>query len=221
MGWIGMFVGLLVIIAIHEGGHLWAAIRLGIPVNKVRVGVLTLFSFTYKNIPIHIGVIPFVGMVEIAGELDDYPLHKRFVMTLMGPVASVLGGLLLYFVIPSIFGVRGGVYISEAFAAFDGCNLNGFVLFSAIIERVFTSGGFISVVSLFGIWSVGLGLFNLLPIPPLDGGKLLEIGLEALVGKKVRNVSLAISLVVVLYFLWDMANSVVQIASAVVTPVQC
>jgi len=35
-----------------------------------------------------------------------------------------------------------------------------------------------------GIISLNLAIFNLLPIPALDGGRLLMIGLEKIVGRK-------------------------------------
>jgi len=45
--------------------------------------------------------------------------------------------------------------------------------------------GIFSVLQLLGILSVNLAVINILPFPPLDGGKLLFIGVEGLVGKKV------------------------------------
>lgn len=44
--------------------------------------------------------------------------------------------------------------------------------------------GWISLVRFAGIISLNLAIFNLLPLPALDGGRLLMIGLEKIVGRK-------------------------------------
>lgn len=45
-------------------------------------------------------------------------------------------------------------------------------------------GGFISLMSWIGLLSVNLGVINLLPIPALDGGRLVFLGYEAITNKK-------------------------------------
>jgi len=37
------------------------------------------------------------------------------------------------------------------------------------------------------MFSISLAVFNLIPIPPLDGGQLMLIGLEALRGSTIAN----------------------------------
>lgn len=44
--------------------------------------------------------------------------------------------------------------------------------------------GWLTMVRFAGIISLNLAIFNLLPIPALDGGRLLMIGLEKIVGRK-------------------------------------
>jgi regulator of sigma E protease len=51
-----------------------------------------------------------------------------------------------------------------------------------VISAKAAQTGFASLVLLASIISVSLGLINLLPIPPLDGGQLLIVGVEALRG---------------------------------------
>lgn len=46
------------------------------------------------------------------------------------------------------------------------------------------SEGWITMVRFAGIISLNLAIFNLLPIPALDGGRLMMIGLEKIVGRK-------------------------------------
>lgn len=46
------------------------------------------------------------------------------------------------------------------------------------------SDGWVSMARFAGIISLNLAIFNLLPIPALDGGRLLMVGLEKIVGRK-------------------------------------
>ena len=48
-----------------------------------------------------------------------------------------------------------------------------------------SSKGFINFLQILGLISVNLGVFNLLPIPALDGGKFLFLLIEALRGKPI------------------------------------
>lgn len=45
--------------------------------------------------------------------------------------------------------------------------------------------GFVALVNFVGILSVNLAIFNIIPFPALDGGRLLFIALEGLLGRKV------------------------------------
>ena len=62
-------------------------------------------------------------------------------------------------------------------------DLSGFVGIFTITGRV-ASYGFVSLLSWIGMLSVNIGLLNLLPIPALDGGRLVFLGYEAITGKK-------------------------------------
>ena len=62
--------------------------------------------------------------------------------------------------------------------------------------------GFMALVNFIGILSVNLAIFNILPFPALDGGRLMFIGLEKLLGRKVlprlESVVHAVGLVILL-----------------------
>jgi regulator of sigma E protease len=47
--------------------------------------------------------------------------------------------------------------------------------------------GFEWLVQLAALLSVGIGILNLLPIPPLDGGHLLFYGIEAVIRRPVSE----------------------------------
>ncbi len=47
-----------------------------------------------------------------------------------------------------------------------------------IIVQMVTNAGFLGLLSLLGVISLNLGIFNLLPIPLLDGGQIMMLGIE-------------------------------------------
>lgn len=83
------------------------------------------------------------------------------------------------------FVVRTGQFL-QRFAAGreDRCQLGGPVRIAKMSGQA-ASLGFIWLVQLVALLSVGIGILNLLPIPPLDGGHLLFYGVEAVIRRPV------------------------------------
>ena len=50
----------------------------------------------------------------------------------------------------------------------------------------YAAGGFISLLYFVGLLSVNLGIVNLLPIPALDGGRILFLLIEGITRKKIN-----------------------------------
>ena len=61
-----------------------------------------------------------------------------------------------------------------------------------IISKVVSEQGFIGLVSILALISLNLGVFNLLPIPMLDGGQIAVLGIEGLLGLFGLTLSMAI-----------------------------
>lgn len=78
-------------------------------------------------------------------------------------------------------------------------DLSGFVGIFSITGRV-ASQGFASLLAWVGMLSVNIGLLNLLPIPALDGGRLVFLGYEAVTGKK-PNQKVETAMITVTFFL--------------------
>jgi regulator of sigma E protease len=57
----------------------------------------------------------------------------------------------------------------------------------AEVAKTFASEGFINLVPLIAFISISVGLFNLFPIPVLDGGHLLFYGAEAILGRPLSQ----------------------------------
>lgn len=62
-------------------------------------------------------------------------------------------------------------------------NLSGPVAVVKVGQQA-ASEGWVTMVRFAAIISLNLGIFNILPIPALDGGRLLLVGLERIVGRK-------------------------------------
>ena len=61
-----------------------------------------------------------------------------------------------------------------------------------IISKVVSEQGFIGLVSILALISLNLGVFNLLPIPMLDGGQIAVLAIEGLLGLFGLTLSMAI-----------------------------
>ena len=57
----------------------------------------------------------------------------------------------------------------------------------AEVAKSFASEGFVNLIPLIAFISVSVGLFNLFPIPVLDGGHLLFYGAEAILGRPLNQ----------------------------------
>ena len=87
---------------------------------------------------------------------------------------------LTYDAASSIFGTLGLLFTSDLIGISD---LSGFVGIFSLTSQA-AAAGIISLLSFVGLLSVNLGIVNLLPIPALDGGKIVFIGYEAITKKK-------------------------------------
>ena len=68
----------------------------------------------------------------------------------------------------------------------DKCQLGGPVKIADMAGKA-AKLGFEWLVQLVALLSVGIGILNLLPIPPLDGGHLLFYGVEAVIRRPVSE----------------------------------
>ena len=63
------------------------------------------------------------------------------------------------------------------------------------------SRGLIDFLKMMGILSIGLGVLNILPIPVLDGGHIVLLGIEAIRGKALSLKQIEIAQQVGLFFI--------------------
>ena len=127
---------------------------------------------------------------EYAQQYRALPFWKRSVILLAGVAANLLFAMLAFIVIYSVIGVdlqypeTGEVFHYNADPLLSVSNS------ASIVGIVAMSGGFFSqglAESLFfmALISVSLGIMNLLPIPPLDGGRFVVEVFQKLTRKMV------------------------------------
>lgn len=155
MNWMGLVslllsaAAALLCITVHELSHGWVAFRLGDPTAK-RAGRLTLNPVRHID---PFGLLMLI--VAKVGWAKPVPIDMRYFKDpRKGMALTALAGPLSNFIL--------------AFLA---------VALSSVIWRTVpdTIGRFwvLAVLSYIALLSTGLGLFNLIPIPPLDGSKVL------------------------------------------------
>jgi len=81
--------------------------------------------------------------------------------------------------IAALLGVLGGLIIGRI----SIMNLVGPLGIAVISGQQASSGGLVELLYLTAFISINLGLINLLPLPALDGGRLVFMGVEAVRGK--------------------------------------
>ncbi len=185
-------IGLLILI--HELGHLTAARLAKIPVQTFSVGFgPRLAGFTRKGVEYRLSLFPLGGYLKARiGTKEEWsaiPLLYRIVFTLGGIIANGVAAVLLL----TVYGVSSrdmGFFSAQLWAGKQA---------AVILLTIFTSlpllftnsgdlagiigivaqgsaiigGGQAAVLLFAAILSLNLAAINLLPLPPLDGGRAL------------------------------------------------
>ncbi len=197
------------LIFIHEGGHFLVAKLCKVKVNQFAIGFgPEILSKQGKETKYALRLIPLGGFVSMEGEeeaseqegaFNKASIPKRIAIVAAGAMVNILFGLVVYFVLVTIiygsfmtaltatanFSVAlvdsirmlftGGVGVSD---------LTGPVGISELVSK---TSGFSEYIYLLAVISVSLGITNLLPIPALDGGKILLLIIEAIRKKPLKE----------------------------------
>lgn len=199
MDYLIIFILVSFLILIHELGHFIAAKLSNIPVERFSIGFgPKLCSFTRGKTEYRLSVFPIGGYLlpEIKNPDDFYqiPSSKRIVFALGGPSANLILSIISLGVLNtattgfSFYGILLCPFVqvmkitSQFLYALPGLlahpkQLSGIVGVVAIGGQ-FVAGDFSKILQFAIILSINLALLNLLPIPPLDGGKILFCLLE-------------------------------------------
>ena len=141
---------------------------------------------------------------------SNVSIPKRIAIVSSGAIVNILFGILVYFALVSTVGLQfvdpakdtflnrmyyGGIQTKEfVLSLFESVKMiftngisadqmTGPVGISQIVVQTTTVSNYIYILALI---SVSLGITNLLPIPALDGGKIVLLLIEAVTRKKIK-----------------------------------
>ena len=145
----------LIAITVHEFGHAFAAYKLGDD-TPVRQGRLSLNPFDHID-PLGIAMLLFahIGWGKPV-EIDPRNYNRNISVEKADAIVSFAGPL-MNFITALIFALIYCAIIKFAGYSFILSNVGRIII--AIVASVITM-------------DVGLGVFNLIPLPPLDGSKI-------------------------------------------------
>lgn len=179
-------------IAFHELGHFLACKLTGVPAPVFSVGVGPALCLRTEKTEYRLSPLLFAGYVLMDDDYKQSPTQD-FLVSLAGPVFSILGALICM----------------QVAVAYAGYGWNPMDLLRVLAKMVSEVGvpdiHAKDVMSVVGIvktqaaamtpmefwWTAGLvnfsiGITNLLPILPLDGGRCLFAALRGITGKQLE-----------------------------------
>lgn len=147
---------------------------------------------------------------DAEGSFSKASVWKRMAIVLAGATVNILFGLIVYFLLVSTVGIQfvdpakdtilnriyygsraTGEFILTVFDSIKmlftgGIATDQMVGIVGISEVVVQTSGIINYLNLLAVISVSLGVTNLLPIPALDGGKILILLIELIRRKPMK-----------------------------------
>lgn len=185
---------LILSVIIHEISHGYMADRLGDPTARLQ-GRLTLNPIKHID-PVGSIVVPL--LTSLAGftfgwarpvPYNPYNLRNRrvgeFLIAAAGPLSNIGIALIFGLIIRFVFGTS---IVAGSFAA-----------------------GFLEIASYIVLINIVLAIFNLIPIPPLDGSKLLFSFLPQQYGRLRNTLEMyaPILIFVVVFFVWKIISPII------------
>lgn len=181
-------MGFSLVIVVHELGHFFACKLFAVPVPLFSIGFgPRLLGYKIGGTLFQIALLPFGGYVAIGPDqlfLQPY-LVKIFVL-----LAGIALNFLFAYIIFLFFRWKD-VDIRHIMAQATSKFQQGIVGPVGIVSVIRYSVGlsFTHFLLVLASLSLGVGIFNLLPIPFLDGGQIAWYTIEAIVGKIPETVS--------------------------------
>ncbi len=156
---------LFLVILVHEWAHWTCARRLGFRAPRVVVGIgRTFLRVRWRGSNWHFQLFPVLGFVQFFAGRHPVP-GRKVLVALAGPAANLAVAAVLFLALPAWDPM------------FRSCC--GPVALVRLAADAYSDGP-AAILYLFACLNLSTGLFNLLPIPPLDGSALLEEPAQAL-----------------------------------------
>lgn len=140
----------LIALSLHEFAHGWASYMLGDPTPKAQ-GRISLNPLHHLDL-VGTLLLFFVGFgwakpVQVDSRYYENPKSDMVKVALAGPIMNFIVAFIAIFIFEILYKLNIGINL-----------LTGYILL---------------LLQYIAIINIGLGIFNLIPIPPLDGSKVL------------------------------------------------
>lgn len=197
------------LVIIHEGGHFLLAKLCKVKVNEFSVGFgKELASKNRNGTKYTLRLVPLGGYVNLLGEEEkvdeagsytNAPIYKKLAILFAGAFVNIVFAIIVFFILVSIINnslESGWILtknyvsnmISSVIALFTGKAGNAEVVGPVgISSMIVNTNTIIDFVYMMSMISFSLGITNLLPIPGLDGGKILILLIELIRRKPLKE----------------------------------
>ena len=202
-----IILGFLVLI--HETGHFLVARLCKIKVNEFAIGFGPLiWSKETEKTKYSLRLIPLGGYVNMLGEeerseeegsFSEASIPKRIAIVAAGGLVNIIFAILLFIVLATIITGSFTMAISSTgnfimsmvesikLLFTGGVTVDNLVGPIGISEVVAQTSSLIDFFYIMALISMSLGVTNLLPFPPLDGGKILIYIIEGVRRKPLNE----------------------------------
>lgn len=196
------------LVLIHEGGHFLIAKFCRVKVNEFSIGFGPVIWKSKKTITQYsLRLIPLGGFVSMEGEeersdaegsFSKASIIKRIAIILAGGLVNIIFGIIVYFILIVVkTDMQNAIHYTMEFlgSVFDSLKLlfTGKVTMEqltgpvGISNIIVNTSGIQNYIYMLALISVSLGVTNLLPFPPLDGGKVVLLIIEGIRKKPLKE----------------------------------
>ncbi len=210
-----LMMALSITMIVHEMGHFIVALKCGIKASEIGFGFKipgkpnAFVSRSIRGIRVSINPIPLGAFVELSVEEINAlgSTFKKIAIFSAGSISNIVFSMTLFV----IAGIAGGYSIINAivksieffaFLCLSIINIDiskdlttpiGIVgpLSELFLNNLDSNIVVITLALFFALilsLNLSLGIINLIPVPPLDGGRILFIILERIFGKKIKKI---------------------------------
>ena len=179
--------GLVLALTLHEYAHAMVSDRLGDPTPSEQ-GRLTLNPLAHMD-PVGTVFLVFAGFgwgkpVQIDSRYYRNPARDMMLVSLAGPLSNFIQSIVWFF-------VYGAIVTFAPMSVYAVQIIAYMFLYAAIIN-------------------VSLGVFNLLPLPPLDGSKILRYFLHGKGGRVLDFLENYSTLILMLLFMTHLTSTIIS-----------
>lgn len=189
------------LVFIHECGHFFVAKLCKVRVNEFAIGFgPTIWNKQGKVTKYALRLIPLGGFVSMEGEeerstkegsFSEASVLKRIAIVLAGGLVNIIFAIIVFWCLSASYvGIQNAFYnvVYYIKAMFDSIvqiftgrvtvdQMMGPVGISSVVSQ---TNGFADFIYILSVISLSLGVTNLLPFPPLDGGKVVLLIIEGI-----------------------------------------